>query len=98
METNLDANHMPDCTCSKDLANITLGMCGCGMHDHDTDSNGLLDCNDGCSQVSQRPDLASVVANCQDQWAYVVKKTEPGICRCVATNNMADNATTKGLL
>jgi hypothetical protein len=38
--------------CSTDPAKIAPGVCGCGVADTDTDSDGLADCIDNCDSVA----------------------------------------------
>ncbi|GEM_PF-2337138 len=45
--------------CKNDPDKIIPGVCGCGAPDNDTDSDGVLDCNDNCLNVFNKSQLDS---------------------------------------
>ncbi|MBK7084174.1 MAG: lamin tail domain-containing protein [Flavobacteriales bacterium] len=83
-----------DC-CPDDPNKTASGICGCGVQDTDTDSDGTADCNDGCPNDADKvvagqcgcgvPDTdsdADGVANCIDGCPNDPLKTAPGGCGC----------------
>ncbi len=50
-----DGNKAPDCNdaCSDDPLKVAPDVCGCNKEDKDTDSDGVVDCIDGCPKDSK---------------------------------------------
>ncbi|MGM5471000.1 T9SS type A sorting domain-containing protein [Flavobacteriaceae bacterium LMO-SS05] len=99
-----DGDNIPDgCdACPNDPLKTEPGTCGCGVEDTDTDSDGVLDCNDNeinspcpdnidANGVSIDSDSDST-PDCLDNCPNDSLKTEPGACGCgfVDTDTDAD--------
>jgi len=50
-----DGNKAPDCNdaCSDDPLKVAPDVCGCNKEDKDTNSDGVVDCIDGCPKDSK---------------------------------------------
>ncbi len=89
-----DSDSKLDC-CPDDPDKTEPGVCGCGVEDSDSDSDGFADCVDSCPDDPDKsepgqcgcgtPDLdddSDGTANCVDECPQDPGKTEPGICGC----------------
>jgi subtilisin family serine protease len=85
--------------CPSDPNKIEPGVCGCGVPDVDTDSDGTFDCNDNCPYDPNKTDpgicgcgVLDVDSDgdgsldCNDSCPNDPNKIQPGICGC----SMAD--------
>jgi len=90
--------------CPNDPDKTDPGICGCGVPDTDTDSDGTPDCVDLCPQDPQKtgpgdcgcgvPDIdtdSDGTADCVDQCPQDPQKTEPGICGCGTSDQDRDS-------
>jgi hypothetical protein len=81
--------------CPNDPNKITPGVCGCGVADTDTDSDGTADCNDGCPEdpdkiepgicgcgVADTDTDSDGTADCNDGCPSDPNKIAPGACGC----------------
>ncbi|MCB0338882.1 MAG: hypothetical protein KDD53_04720, partial [Bdellovibrionales bacterium] len=81
--------------CPTDTEKFDAGICGCGISDVDSDSDGTVDCNDvceldplkilegvcGCGIADSDTD-SDGVADCNDSCTSDANKTLPGVCGC----------------
>jgi hypothetical protein len=64
------------------------GICGCGVADTDSDSDGIPDCNDDCdNSIDSDGDGTS---DCDDLCPYDPNKTQPGVCGCSIADDDSD--------
>ena len=90
--------------CPDDPNKIQPGVCGCGVADTDTDSDGTADCNDGCPNdpnkvapgicgcgVADTDSDGDGTADCNDGCPNDPNKTQPGICGCDKPDTDTDN-------
>ena len=88
-------NSMNDDGGAKDPGKKEPGVCGCGVPDKDADSDGILDCKDGCPNdpdkiasgicgcgASDRDSDGDGIADCLDNCPNDPGKTETGVCGC----------------
>ena len=98
---------MPVTDCSEDLCpsdpnKTDPGVCGCGVADTDSDSDGTPDCNDGCPDdpgktdpgicgcgVADTDSDSDGTLDCNDNCPSDPLKTEPGICGCGISDDTA---------
>ena len=90
--------------CPADPNKITPGICGCGVSDTDTDSDGTADCNDGCPNDPNKiaPGICGCgtadtdtdsdgTADCNDGCPNDPLKTAPGQCGCGVADTDSDS-------
>jgi hypothetical protein len=90
--------------CPNDPLKIDPGVCGCGVPDTDTDSDGTPDCTDGCPNdplkiapgvcgcgVADTDSDGDGVANCIDGCPNDPNKTAPGVCGCGVPDTDTDS-------
>ncbi|MBN2497746.1 MAG: hypothetical protein JXR96_24340, partial [Deltaproteobacteria bacterium] len=99
---------IPDCEdlCPEDPDKTEPGVCGCGVPDTDSDSDGTPDCNDlcpddpnkiepgdcGCGQPESSDDTdGDGEPDCTDLCYLDPNKTEPGICGCGVPEDTSDS-------
>ena len=95
--------------CPNDPNKTDPGVCGCGVADTDTDSDGTPDCNDecpndpdkiepgvcGCGVVEDGTDTDNDnTPDCIDGCPNDPDKTEPGVCGCGVADTDTDNDNT----
>ncbi len=81
--------------CPNDPNKTDPGVCGCGIADTDSDSDGTPDCNDACPNdvlktqpgdcgcgVADTDTDADGTADCNDNCPSDPAKTSPGLCGC----------------
>jgi len=100
--TNTDA---ADCIdgCPNDPLKIAPGICGCGVADTDSDSDGTADCNDGCPSdpLKSAPGACGCgspetdsdfdgTPNCVDGCPSDPLKSAPGACGCGTPDTDSD--------
>jgi len=81
--------------CPDDPDKTEPGVCGCGVPDTDSDSDGAADCVDGCPQDPNKTEEGRCgcgkpeddgdsdgTPDCVDQCPADPNKTEPGACGC----------------
>lgn len=81
--------------CPTDAAKTSPGICGCGVPDTDTDTDGTPDCNDGCPSDPLKTSLGicgcgiadsdsdgDLTADCNDGCPGDPLKIAPGTCGC----------------
>jgi hypothetical protein len=92
-----------DDECPDDPNKSEPGVCGCGIPDIDSDSDGVFDCNDPCPidpyktalgvcgcGISDSDSDGDGVADCIDQCPDDPGKVNPGICGCGITDTDTD--------
>jgi hypothetical protein len=90
--------------CPDDPNKFVPGICGCGVPDIDTDSDGTPDCNDGCPTdpnkiqpgvcacgVSDIDTDGDGTPDCNDECPTDSDKIEPGECGCGITEDDTDS-------
>ncbi len=90
--------------CDDDPQKTEPGLCGCGLADTDTDSDGTPDCDDGCPDDPQKTEpglcgcgLADAdsdsdgTPDCDDGCDDDPQKTEPGLCGCGLADTDTDS-------
>lgn len=81
--------------CPEDPSKESPGICGCGIADTDSDSDGTVDCQDQCSADPQKQNLgicgcgfadtdsdSDGIADCLDSCQLDPMKSAPGVCGC----------------
>ena len=90
--------------CPDDPNKIEPGICGCGVPDTDTDSDGTPDCIDNCpdDQEKTEPGVCGCgtadtdtdgdgTPDCNDLCPEDLGKTEPGVCGCGSSDADSDS-------
>lgn len=90
--------------CPLDDSKASPGVCGCGVPDVDSDSDGALDCEDDCAADATKtapgacgcgtPDQdtdGDTVADCIDGCPADAARTAPGACGCGTPDDDSDN-------
>jgi uncharacterized repeat protein (TIGR01451 family) len=89
--------------CPADATKSVPGICGCGVADTDTDSDGAYDCNEacdsdplktsagvcGCGNLDTDTD-SDGSADCVESCDSDPSKTTPGVCGCGVVDNDTD--------
>ncbi len=89
--------------CPSDPNKTEPGVCGCGVADTDSDSDGTPDCNDGCAAdpnktapgvcgcgVADTDSDLDGTPDCNDGCAADPNKTAPGVCGCGVADTDSD--------
>jgi hypothetical protein len=90
--------------CPDDPDKMEPGICGCGVADVDTDSDGTMDCNDSCPNdpnktlpstcgcgVADMDTDSDGTMDCNDSCPSDPDKTVPGACGCGIPDTDTDN-------
>ncbi|MCC7014248.1 MAG: hypothetical protein IT454_16940, partial [Planctomycetes bacterium] len=93
--------------CPSDPAKLVPGICGCGVADIDSDSDGTFDCFDGCPSdplkvsagtcgcgVADTDSDGDGTADCNDLCASDPNKIAPGACGCGVPETDGDGDST----
>ncbi|RME20293.1 MAG: hypothetical protein D6806_16665, partial [Deltaproteobacteria bacterium] len=80
--------------CPLDPDKTDPGVCGCGVADTDSDSDGIADCNDNCPSLSnpgQQDSDADGAGDACDGCPADPAKTDPGQCGCGTPDTDSDS-------
>ncbi len=90
--------------CPTDPDKIDPGICGCGVGDIDSDSDGTLDCNDACAADPNKVEAGACgcdnpetdsdsdgTADCLDGCPADPDKADPGVCGCGIADTDTDS-------